>query len=51
MALIYVGYNLITGQRELTAKGYLVLFVLVPVALLMRFLDMRKDKKHQEKVQ
>jgi len=51
LVFIYVGYNLITGQMKLTEKGYLVLLVLVPVALLLGFLDMRKDKKHQERVQ
>lgn len=51
LAFIYVGYNLITGQMELTVKGYLVLFVLVPAALLIGFLDRRKDKKHRERVQ
>ncbi len=51
LVFLYVGYNLITGQMELTVEGYLVLLVLVPAALLVGFFDMWKNKKHQERVQ
>lgn len=51
LLLLYVGYNLITGQMELTVKGYLVLLVLVPAAVLMGLHDKWKNKKHQERVQ
>lgn len=51
LVFLYVGYNLITGKMELTVEGYLVLLVLVPVAFLIGFLDMWKNKKHQERVQ
>lgn len=51
LVFLYVGYNLISGQMELTVKGYIVLLVLLPVALLIGFLDRWKNKKHQERVQ
>ena len=51
LAFLYIGYLLITGQIELTVKGYLILFVFVPVGILMLCLDGRKNKKHQERVQ
>lgn len=51
LVFLYVGYNLITKKMELTVEGYLVLLVLVPAAFLIGFLDMWKNKKHQERVQ
>lgn len=32
---------------ELTTKGYLVLFVFLPVVAVIALLDRKKDKKHQ----
>ncbi len=51
LCILYVGYLLLTGQAEPTVEGYLILLVFLPVALLIRFLDRRKEKKHQERVQ
>lgn len=50
LAAAYVGYNLFTGQMELTPKGYLLVFVMLPLVLLVSLWDRRKGKKHLREV-
>lgn len=40
-------YLLLSGRAVLTTKGYLVLFVLCPLGLLMAFLERRKGRKRE----
>lgn len=42
-----LAYLLLSGKAVLTTKGYLVLFVLCPLGLLMAFLERRKDRKRE----
>lgn len=51
IAVIYVGYNLISGQMELTTKGYLLLFVFLPIVAILAFLDKKKDKSHRSAIE
>lgn len=51
IAVVYVGYNLISGQMELTTKGYLLLFVFLPVVAILAFLDKKKDKSHRSAIE
>lgn len=49
-AIAFLGYHLLYGEIELTVEGSLLLFVLLPLTLLLGFLDIRKRKKHIKQV-
>lgn len=47
IALGVLAYLLLSGRAVLTMKGYLVLFVLCPLGLLLAFLERRKERKRE----
>lgn len=50
-ACIFLGYCLLSGRAVLTVKGYLVLFVMLPLGLIMMFMERRREKKQEKNAQ